>query len=247
MAAAANLRAPVGRASGGRSLEPEWMDGAEVGPEEYCGCLSDLARVNRLFGTHRPTLGWIARAVADWPLDTPVTLLDVGYGHGDMLRQIHALLSKRGLTPDLVGIDINPKSAAIARDATPPTMRIEWLTGDAYALELARPVHFIVSAHVAHHMDDGEIVRFLRWQDRTAVTGWHVNDLERRWIAREGFRLLARAARWHPFIRHDGPLSVARSFTRRDWERLVTDAGLDRSGVDIRWHLPFRLSVSRLK
>jgi alkylated DNA nucleotide flippase Atl1 len=59
-----------------------------------------------------------------------------------------------------------------------------------------------------------------------------------------GFRVLAWIARWHRIIRTDGTISVARSFRRADWTRLLGEAGVDAS---VRWHVPFRLCVGRLK
>ena len=42
-------------------------------------------------------------------------LLDVGFGHGDMLRAIARWARRRGIAVDLVGVDLNPKSEAAAR------------------------------------------------------------------------------------------------------------------------------------
>ena len=81
---------------------------------------------------------------------------------------------------------------------------------------------------------------------RTARLGWFVNDLHRHQLAYYGFGALSLAAGWHRFVQHDGRLSVARSFRRADWERLLAEAGLD--GVArVRWHVPFRLCVSRVR
>ena len=70
------------------------------------------------------------------------------------------------------------------------------------------------------------MIRFLAWMERTADRGWLVNDLERNSVAAAGFTLLARAAGWHRFVQHDGPLSVRRSFRRREWRALLKAAGV---------------------
>ena len=77
--------------------------------------------------------------------------------------------------------------------------------------------------------------------------GWFVNDLHRHWLAWRGFQVLGWAARWHDFVRHDGAVSVTRSFRRADWERLLAEAGIDRSTVTVEWKLPFRLCVGRVR
>jgi hypothetical protein len=58
---------------------------------------------------------------------------------------------------------------------------------------------------------------------------------------------LSWAAGWHRFVRHDGPISIARSFRRKDWETILASAGLEPGTAQIRWYPSFRLCVSRLK
>lgn len=223
------------------------MDDPAVDEATFRDCLTDLAAVNGWTLARPPTLGWLARATRDLPRGGRFTLLDVGYGQGDMLRSIHRWAARRGLVPDLIGVDLNPWSAPSARAATPTGMAIDYRSGDVFEARLDRPVDFVISSLVTHHMDDDQLVLFLRWMEATAARGWFVNDLHRHPIAYHGFRLLSTVMRWHRFVRHDGPLSVARAFRRDDWERLIARAGLDRRTIDLRWHLPFRLCVGRLR
>ena len=223
------------------------MDDPAVDEATFRDCLADLAAVNGWTLARPPTLAWLARATSGWPRGSRLTLLDVGYGQGDMLRAIHRWAAQRGFEPRLIGIDLSPWSAPAARAATPPDMAIDYRTGDIFAARLDEPIDFVVSSLVAHHLDDAQLVAFLRWMEATARKGWFVNDLHRHPIAYHGFRLLSAAMRWHSFVRHDGPLSVARAFRRADWERLIDAAGLDRATLTLRWHLPFRLCLGRLR
>ena len=61
------------------------------------------------------------------------------------------------------------------------------------------------------------------------------------------FRRFARVAHLHRFVQHDGPVSIARAFVTADWERLLAAAGIARDAVDVRWRVPFWLTVQRLK
>ena len=87
----------------------------------------------------------------------------------------------------------------------------------------------------------------MTWMERLARRGWFISDLHRHPVPYHLFRLLARAARWHRFVRHDGPVSIARSFRPEDWRTLAQAAGLDPAELEIRWHVPFRLTVGRIK
>jgi SAM-dependent methyltransferase len=234
------------RSFSSRAVDPELMDREPIAPADLSACLRDLAAVNTLTLARRPTLAWLAAATKGWPRGASFTLLDVGCGYGDMLRAVAAWAQRRGFAARLIGIDRNPASAAAARAATEGGA-IAYHTGELFAYRPAESVDFIVSALFAHHLSEAELVRFLRWMEATAARGWFVNDLRRSRISYQGFAVLARAARWHRFVRHDGPLSIARSFREADWERLLCGANLPRAQVVIRRRFPFRLCVGRRK
>jgi 2-polyprenyl-3-methyl-5-hydroxy-6-metoxy-1,4-benzoquinol methylase len=222
----------------------ELMDDPSLPPEVYARCLHDLAAVNRVTFTHRPTLRWLDRATRDLQAGTAVSILDVACGEGDLLRAIHRWANRRGLRASLTGIDLNPRSAVAAAAQTPPGMAIAWRTGDAFDYAPAPAPDLIVTSQFTHHLADADIVRFLRWLERHAARGWFIADLQRNAFAYWGFGLLATVARWHPIVRHDGMVSVARSFRRADWQRLLAEAGVP---GEIGWHMAFRWCVGRLK
>lgn len=219
-----------------RAALPEIMDDDGLDPAVYAAVIATLAEVNTVTRARPPTLAWVKRMTAG---RRHFRLLDVGFGHGDMLRAIAGWARAAGKTCELVGIDLNPRSAPVAAAATDPALGICWQTGRAETLDFE--ADFIISSLVAHHMDDAELVRFLRWMDGAARVGWLVNDLHRHPIAWAGFKALAALLRWHPIVAHDGALSVRRGFTGADWQRLLAAAGVP---AEVRWHLPFRHTVA---
>lgn len=223
-----------------RAPGPELMDADDLPAETYAEVLAGLARVNRLTLAARPTLAFLERATRG---RDRFSLLDVGFGQGDMLRVIAKWARKRGIDADLAGIDLNPNSAPAAEAATEPALGIRYLTGNAFAL--AETPDVIVSSLVAHHMTDDELVAFLGWMERTATRGWFVNDLHRHWLAWAGFSVGSTLLGFHPIVRHDGALSVRRAFRAGEWRTLLAAAGV--GGVRLQWWLPFRLCVERLK
>ena len=83
--------------------------------------------------------------------------------------------------------------------------------------------------------------------ERHAQLGWFINDLSRAAIPYHLFRVFSRLARLHPFVQHDGPVSIARSFVPEDWRRISSAAGLRDRDVVIEAFTPARLSVGRKK
>lgn len=231
------MRSFADRASG-----PEQMDDADLDPAIYARVLKDLAKANSWTFARRPTLGFLARALRG---REAFSLLDIGYGHGDMLRSIARWAGRRGLEATLVGVDLNAGSASAARAATAASLPIEFRTGD-YAVQPER-FDLIVSSLVAHHMSDRELKEFLKFMEANARLGWMVNDLHRHRGASLLFPPLARAMRWHSIVRADGALSIARSFRPADWHRLLAESGIPLGVARVTRRFPFRLCVERTR
>lgn len=223
-----------------RSRETELMDREPADFASFSACLRDLERVNRASFGYRPTLSWLDGVVGE---RRRLSILDVGSGHGDLLRRIWRWAQARGVAVELTGVDINPLAARSAREATPRDMGITYETADLFEIGSERSFDVILSALFAHHLSDAELLRFLRWMEDTARVGWHINDLHRHWVADRGLRAIFGALPVHRFVRHDGPVSVRRAFARDDLVRLVAAAALPEGRAKIRWHFPFRWGV----
>jgi 2-polyprenyl-3-methyl-5-hydroxy-6-metoxy-1,4-benzoquinol methylase len=222
-----------------RAQAEELMDADNLDPATYAAVVGDLARVNAVTMAARPTLSFLGRIMAERP---SLRILDVGFGDGDMLRRIARWAARRGGTVDLVGVDLNPRSEMAARAHTPPDMAIRWITGD-YADLAGQGWDVVLSSLVAHHMTHDQLVAFLRFMEAEAACGWLVNDLHRHGFAHRGFPVLARLFGWHPIVRHDGTLSIARSYRPAEWPPILAEAGI--TDARVRRVFPFRLCVER--
>jgi len=218
------------------------MDAPDLDPAVYERVLHDLARVNRWTFTARPTIAFLDRALGP---AARFRLLDVGFGDGDVLRAIARWARRRGVDAELVGVDLNARSVAAARAATPPELAIDYRAGDY--LDQPESFDFIVSSQVAHHMTDAQLLAFLRHMEATAWRGWLVCDLHRHGLAHRAFPLLARALRVHRIVREDGRLSIARSFRPDEWRTVLAQAGVPADGVRVVRRSPFRLCVERVR
>lgn len=225
-----------------RAQEVEQMDTPDLPEAVYATVLGGLSRVNIATLAARPTLDFLHRAARR---DRPFRLLDVGFGDGGMLRSIFRWSRSNGLLCELVGIDLNPRSEAVARARHPAGAPISYRTGD-YADLIYEPWDFIVSSLVTHHMSDAQRLAFLAFMERHALRGWFINDLHRHAFAYHGFPLLARLLGVHPIVRQDGQLSIARSFRPSEWHAMLAQAGLG-DVARVRRYFPFRLCVERIR
>jgi 2-polyprenyl-3-methyl-5-hydroxy-6-metoxy-1,4-benzoquinol methylase len=218
----------------------ELMDDPALDAATYHAVLADLAKVNRVTFAYRPTLAFLGRAVGR---RERFRLLDVGFGDGDMLRQVARWAKRRGIEAELTGVDLNTRSKAAA-EAVPSPSPIRYLAGD-YADLAGEGFDCVISSLVAHHMTEPELGAFLRFMEAQSAAGWFVNDLHRHGFAYDAWPLLATAMGWHRIVRLDGHTSIARSFRADEWHALLAREGITEASV--RRYFPFRLCVERLR
>jgi 2-polyprenyl-3-methyl-5-hydroxy-6-metoxy-1,4-benzoquinol methylase len=217
-----------------RSRAPEWMDDADATEPAFAGALRDLARINRMSLAYRPVLQWLDRVVAKHGA-TRLAVLDVGAGGGDMLSRIAGWGARRGVEVSLTGLDRSPWAAPYAASQG---VRARWITADLFDCEEGFDV--VLCSLFAHHLDDATLARFLRWMEARARLGWLISDLHRHWLPWGFVWGAVRALRMDPMVIHDSTVSIARGFTRADWERALGEAGVT---AEIRWAFPFRWQV----
>lgn len=232
-----------------RSDLAELMDSDETDFATFRDCLADLAKVNTLTLAYRPTLQFFDRLAKTGrlPKDRAAIILDVGSGFGDMLRVIDRWAKRRGVKVDLTGVDRNPWSARAAIEATGRGRAIRFVTADVFDFHPPRGIDIVISSLFTHHLDDAALVRFVSWMEMNAEIGWFVNDLHRHPLPFHLFRAFSRAMRFHRFVQHDGPVSIARAFDTADWRRTLAGAGIAENAAEVRRVFPFRLCVSRVK
>lgn len=223
----------------------EEMDATELAPARFAKVLADLSRINGLTLAARPTLGFLDRVRARGVGARPWRILDVGYGAGDMLARILRWGAARGVALDLAGVDLNPKSMAVAEARLGGRARL--ITGD-YRDLAGEGWDIILSSLVTHHMTAGQRTEFLRFMEKEAERGWLVNDLHRQRLPFAGYPLLAALARVDPIVRRDGQLSVGRSFRRAEWQAMLAGA-LPEAADQCRIFrsFPYRLCVERVR
>ncbi len=231
------------------ALLPELMD-EPCSYLDFRDCVRDIAATTRLTRGYAPTLRFFRGALAKHASRSPLHVVDVGSGGGDSLRRLAVWARRRRVSVQLTGIDLNPHATRAATEFSAGNAdfsRIHWLTGDLFTDPVTQMPDIVMSSLVTHHMRDDEIIRFLRWMEDHARLGWFISDLVRSRRSYRLFGLLARVMRWHPFVRHDGLISIRRAFREPDWHRLLAAAGIPAGAVEIRRCALGRLCLTRLR
>ena len=206
----------------------EVLDGAVAAPE-LAASLADVERLSSWFGGYALSLRAIRRLAADAPHDRPLCVIDVGGGTAAFAVRVARWARRTGRRVRVVVVDRDPTTLRLARAAVGAYPEIALVRGDAAALP-CRPcaADIVTSALTLHHLEPAQAAAGLREMISAARIAVVVNDLLRRRLSLGLVWLATRLLRCHPISRHDGPLSVRRSYTRDELTALAEKAGARR-------------------
>ena len=221
-----------------RATAPEILDDLSLPIQDLSRNLEELEKVNQRLGAYRflqKALMQLLREekAQDW------TLADLGCGGGDALRYLYDRGEHQSQIANWIGLDHNPRVLEFARTQslgrTLEYREIDLLDPNAdYAAEVG------MFNLVLHHFDDEAVIQLLqRAADHCRFI--IISDLHRNALAYHAFRLLSLAWRFSYISRHDGKLSVRKSFVRRDWEYILKR--VPHREVRIQWHWSFRWNL----
>ncbi|HVC34196.1 MAG TPA: methyltransferase domain-containing protein [Chloroflexota bacterium] len=224
-----------------RTDEPELIDRSGHDPAVLAENLADIRQVNRWLGGTWLTIRALDHLTAGMPPGAAVSILDVATGSADLPEAIIAEARRRGLVVRLLATDVSEQILGLARCRVSTAM--EFAVVDGRFLPFANDSFDVVTCSlVLHHLDPDAAVAMLREMSRVARRGIVVNDLVRSRIGYWGAWLLCHLLTSNPLTRHDGPLSVRRSYTYGEMTALAERAGLDH--IVATGFLGYRVAIS---
>ena len=225
-----------------RSHKLEHLDTGNYTPAEYEACIGELQLVNRWMGDAHSLRATVLREIADESLHN-FSILDVGAGSGELLRVAAAWARQTGRSVNAVGLELNERSAESIVEESLNFPEITSVRGNALELPFAdSQFDYVICSLFTHHFVDGQVVQILREMSRVAKRRIFVIDLHRHPIAYFLYTTLGKIVLHNRLLRHDGALSILRSFKTYELLELGQRAGLNDLWVER--HFPFRLVLS---
>lgn len=210
-----------------RIVAAEFLDSPHLPAGELSESLRDLERLNRWFGGTRAVLTELSRLIARRALRERVTVLDAGAGGADIPRAIVRWARRRQIRIEITACDVHQQILLCAAKSCREFPEIRFVHGDVLELPFA-PGSFdlAICTLTAHHLSADEVTRLFRKLDETARRGFVISDLVRSRAAHAGVWLATHLLSRNRLIRHDGPLSVRRSYTAGELNELARATGL---------------------
>jgi len=225
-----------------RSYRLEHIDTGNYTPEEYESCISELQLVNRWMGDAHSLRATLFPEIETAALRS-FSILDVGAGSGELLRVTADWARQTNRHLNAVGLELNERSAESINEESQRFDEISSVRGNALELPFAdNSFDYVICSLFTHHFVDEQVVTILREMSRVARRRIFVIDLNRHPIAYLLYTTLGKLVLHNRLLRHDGALSILRSFKAGELLELGQRAGL--RDVWVQRRFPYRLVLS---
>jgi SAM-dependent methyltransferase len=226
-----------------RSTQKEIMDDLAFEGPEMDQALQELEFINQWLGGNQLTTNGLQEIIARKPLTNgPLQVADLGCGSGDMLRIVAKWSRRQGVPVQLTGVDANAYILQVASQKSKAYPEISFARLNIFADDFKKITFDVIMATLfTHHFTDAELIDMLsglKYQVRKAIL---INDLHRHPLAYHSIHWLTRFFSKSYMVKNDAKLSVLRSFSRADWERILQAAGITQYSIS--WHWAFRWKV----
>lgn len=222
-----------------RAAEVESLDSTGyLPPAHLAQNLDDLASIKRWLGYDAALWRWIA--AAGRRAGSRLTVLDAATGGADVPATIAGAATAAGVDLRILGVDLHPQVAGVARQRTQALGQVAIARADALHLPLPDGgVDIALCSYTLHHFNWQGAHRLLSELRRVASLGLIVADLTRSRLAFGlAWLLLHLWGPGHRISRRDGPLSIRRAYTLREMQQLAAEVGLPQPVVARR--IPFQ-------
>ena len=220
-----------------RSEETEIMDDFSLEGEMFRDTLDKLETINRTLGGNVVTINGVKKLIQNQPKNKTIKIIDLGCGHGDILRDLAKYGRKKGYAFQLIGIDANPDAVEYANELSTEYPELSFQAVDIFSSDFKKLEYDVALCTLfAHHFKDDELKPLLKNLVSSANLGVVVNDLHRHKLAYYLFKLIGLFIK-NKMVREDGLTSILRAFKRENLEKLSTAIN---ANAKIQWKWAFR-------
>ncbi|KGL60155.1 hypothetical protein SAMN04487762_0105 [Polaribacter sp. Hel1_33_78] len=229
-----------------RTDKEELMDDFSIGGDLLRDTLDKLENINRWLGGNLVTLNSLKKILKNHPKEQELKIVDIGCGHGDILRDVAKFGRKNGYNMKLLGIDANPTAIEYADELSTEFHELSFTTEDIFSMEFKKRKFDVVLATLfLHHFKEEELVSFLGNTLKQTKIGIVVNDLHRHKLAYYLFMILSLFIK-NKMIIEDGLTSVLRGFKRKDLVKISEQLSI-KPQISWKWAFRYQWTLIRTK
>ena len=220
-----------------RSSKTEIMDDFTLEGVLLRDTLDKLEIINRLLGGNSVTISGLKKILKNQSKNKTITIVDLGCGNGDILRDVAQFGRKNNYSFKLTGIDANLAAIEYAKELSKDYSELNFKKIDVFSEDFKEQSFDIVLCTLfLHHFKNEELIPFLKTITEKATIGIVVNDLHRHRLAYYLFKLIGFFIK-NEMVREDGLTSILRAFKKKDLENIAKELNVHFS---VQWKWAFR-------
>jgi 2-polyprenyl-3-methyl-5-hydroxy-6-metoxy-1,4-benzoquinol methylase len=197
----------------------ELMENPGCNPILLANTFNQFSRVNELFSGWRRIYRRKIRPIIQRE-NREFSLLDVGFGAGDIPIYLYHLACRDGFRLRVTAIDTDPRSVQFATNRA-FNSNLSFLKTSVEGLSNL-PFDFVISNNLVHHLSPRDLLALLSWVESGCSKLAIFNDIERSDWSFFSFAVLAPFLFRDSFVSKDGLTSIRRSYTQSE---LIQDVG----------------------
>lgn len=212
----------------------ERMDDPECNPEKLINTYKQFWWINRFLSKWNRIYKNEIRPILKKQKGA-TSLLDIGFGGGDIPIQLDRLAKKDGYKLHITAIEADKRSLDfVDKLNTPSNIHFENILSTDLLLQ-QRKFDVVISNHVIHHLDNETLQKICREAEQLAAQKVIFNDLKRSDWAYLLFSIFSKLLFWNSFVSEDGLISLKRSYTFKELSAIAP------KGWTVKKLFPFRL------
>jgi 2-polyprenyl-3-methyl-5-hydroxy-6-metoxy-1,4-benzoquinol methylase len=215
-----------------RSYQKELLDADDIPFDDIKRNMQELDFINTKLGGHGISVKGLAALLGE---RKQIHVCEIGCGGGDNLLALLRFCRQKNISITFTGIDIKQSCIDFATTRQALSTNTTWLVNDYKKVVFTSNPDIIFSSLFCHHFTNEELTVQLQWMKKNSHVGFFINDLQRHWLAYYSIKILTRIFSKSYLVKNDAPLSVARGFTKQDWQQIFAAAGIENYSVEWKW------------
>lgn len=215
----------------------ERMDDPNCDQQELFNTYEQFSVINALISRWRTIYLKKIRTACTDP-ETTYTLLDIGFGGGDLPLKLSGWAKNDGINLNITAIETDKRACEYVKQIdTPHEVSFRHVSSTSL-WEEGKTYDFVISNHLLHHLSEEALLQLLNEARALSRRKVLFNDIERSDTGYLLFNLLSRPIFQSSFITEDGLTSIRRSYTAEELRNSIPH------GWEVTRIFPYRLLLS---
>jgi 2-polyprenyl-3-methyl-5-hydroxy-6-metoxy-1,4-benzoquinol methylase len=222
-----------------RSDKKELLDAENIPEKDLFINLKELHIINKYLGGYQISKNAL-KSILD--KNNTYSILDIGSGGGDTLKEIFKWGNKNKYNLNLYGLDLK-QSCINYSLINSPINEIQFICDDYLNINThLKEVNIIHACLFCHHLSEREIIDLIQFaQLNNSILV--INDLERNPFAYYSIKFLTQLFSNSYLVKNDAPLSVLRGFKRKEWISILEKSGNKSFSLKYKWAFRYELII----